>query len=223
MNGNIEIKGNPTSQNDASDVSFSLANKGINGGDHKWKMLTASYAGSSGVKSNGYEIWEYPADALEDGCCKRRFAIQTCRDQSSYSCVTIGPRGGVNIGYDPYFTATDINDLSVNGNVGIGTLDTQGHKLAVNGTICAKEIKVESNWADFVFKKDYNLPTLEEVEAHIKDKGHLPGVPSESEVAKEGINVGETNALLLQKIEELTLYIIEMKKEINELKQGQRQ
>ena len=104
------------------------------------------------------------------------------------------------------------------GNVGIGTLDPQGYKLAVNGTIRAKEIKVDSDWADFVFKKGYKLPTLEEVEQHIGEKGTLPGVPSEEEVKANGVNLAETNALLLQKIEELTLYIIEMKKEINELK-----
>ena len=92
------------------------------------------------------------------------------------------------------------------GNVGIGTLDPQGYKLAVNGTIRAKEIKVDSDWADFVFKKGYKLPTLEEVEQHIGEKGTLPGV---EEVKANGVNLAETNALLLQKIEELTLYIIE--------------
>jgi hypothetical protein len=63
------------------------------------------------------------------------------------------------------------------------------------------------------FKKDYVLPTLEEVEKHIIDKGHLENIPSEEEVLKNGINLGEINAKLLQKIEELTLYIIELKKE----------
>ena len=116
------------------------------------------------------------------------------------------------------YEATDINDLSVNGNVGIGTLDTQGHKLAVNGTIRAKEILVESNWADFVFKKGYKLPTLREVEEYIKKKGTLPDVPSEEEIKANGVNLGATNALLLQKIEELTLYVIQQQKEIEELK-----
>lgn len=97
--------------------------------------------------------------------------------------------------------------------------------MDVNGTIRAKEIKVESNWADFVFRKDYKLPALEEVKKHIEEKGTLPGVPSESDVKVNGVNLGEVNALLLQKIEELTLYTIEqqdiienMKNEIDELK-----
>lgn len=109
--------------------------------------------------------------------------------------------------------------FSQSGNVGIGTLDTQGFKLAVNGIIRAKEIKVESEWADFVFKKDYKLPTLGEVKKHIEEKGTLPGIPSEKEVKANGINVGEVNALLLQKIEELTLYVIKQQEEIDMLKE----
>lgn len=97
-------------------------------------------------------------------------------------------------------------------NVGIGTI-TPDSKLAVNGTIHSKEVKVDMNgWSDFVFKKDYDLPTLEEVEKHIAEKGHLENIPSEEEVLKNGINLGEMNSKLLQKIEELTLYLIELEK-----------
>ncbi|MBP1221746.1 hypothetical protein [Flavobacterium sp. 1355] len=104
--------------------------------------------------------------------------------------------------------------LTANGSLGIGTTTTGSHKLAVEGSIGAREIKVQATgWSDFVFKKDYKLPTLEEVENHIKEKGHLENIPSEEEVLKNGINLGEMNSKLLQKIEELTLYLIEMKKE----------
>lgn len=100
-----------------------------------------------------------------------------------------------------------------NGNVGVGILNPSD-KLAVNGKIRAKEVKVESaNWPDFVFAKDYVLPTLQETEKHIKEKGHLPGIPSAAEVEKNGIELGDMNKKLLQKIEELTLYLIEMKKD----------
>jgi len=100
-----------------------------------------------------------------------------------------------------------------NGNVGIGTINPDA-KLAVNGTIHSKEVKVDmTGWSDFVFKKGYNLPTLEQVEKHIFKNGHLENIPSEKEVLENGINLGEMNAKLLQKIEELTLYMIEMKKE----------
>ena len=105
-----------------------------------------------------------------------------------------------------------------NGNVGIG-VTTPSNKLEVNGTIHSKEVKVDMlGWSDFVFKKGYNLPTLEEVERHIAEKGHLENIPSEEEVLKNGIRVGEMNAKLLQKIEELTLYMIELKKDNERVK-----
>lgn len=105
-----------------------------------------------------------------------------------------------------------------NGNVGIGVLNPN-NKLDVKGTIHSQEVKVDMlGWSDFVFKKGYNLPTLEEVEKHIAEKGHLENIPSEEEVLKNGIVLGEMNAKLLQKIEELTLYMIEMKKENERVK-----
>jgi len=97
--------------------------------------------------------------------------------------------------------------------VGIGTSNTGSHKLAVEGTIGAREIKVEvGTWSDFVFNKDYELKDLEEVETFIEENNHLPDVPSEKEVLENGIALGEMDATLLQKIEELTLYMIEMNK-----------
>ncbi|WP_264537741.1 cell wall anchor protein [Flavobacterium sp. N1736] len=103
------------------------------------------------------------------------------------------------------------------GNVGIGTSNPK-NKLDVNGTIHSKEVKVDMiGWSDFVFKKEYNLPTLAEVEKHINEKGHLENIPSEEEVFKNGINLGEMNAKLLQKIEELTLYVIDQNKNIQGL------
>ena len=116
----------------------------------------------------------------------------------------------------------DNNDVSYNsGNVGIGTSNTFGYRLAVNGTIGSTEVKVEntSAWPDFVFEKDYELLTLEEVEEHITEKGHLPEIPSEAEVTLNGINLGEMDTKLLQKIEELTLYLIEQNKKIEALEQ----
>ncbi len=100
------------------------------------------------------------------------------------------------------------------GNVGIGTTDTKGYKLGVKGKIAAEEVKVAlyTNWPDYVFEKDYKLPSLEEVENHITKNGHLQNIPSAKEVEENGIHLGEMNAKLLQKIEELTLYMIEQNK-----------
>jgi len=103
------------------------------------------------------------------------------------------------------------------GNVGIGTLSPGTWKLAVNGKIRAKEIKVETGWSDFVFYDDYKLPTLQEVEKHIEENGHLKDIPSAKEVEENGIFLGEMNSKLLQKIEELTLYTIQQEKKIQKL------
>ncbi|WP_407505330.1 hypothetical protein [Elizabethkingia miricola] len=105
-----------------------------------------------------------------------------------------------------------------NGNVGIGTTNPQ-NKLDVNGTVHAKEVKVDmAGWADFVFDKEYQLPTLDEVEQHIHEKGHLPNIPNTKEVTENGLSLGENQKLLLQKIEELTLYQIQLNKEVTNLK-----
>lgn len=106
------------------------------------------------------------------------------------------------------------------GNLGIGTQNTSGYKLAVNGSIKAKEVNVTlDGWADFVFAPGYALPPLREVEEFIQEEGHLPGIPSTPQVLEEGVDLGEMNALLLQKVEELTLYVIALKKEIDVLKE----
>ncbi|WP_333625481.1 hypothetical protein [Sphingobacterium siyangense] len=102
-----------------------------------------------------------------------------------------------------------------NGDIGIGTINPQ-EKLSVNGKIRAHEIKVEtSNWPDYVFKTDYKLPTLLETEQFIKQHGHLPEVPKATEVEADGVSLGEMNKILLKKIEELTLQVIELNKKVD--------
>ncbi|WP_299212727.1 hypothetical protein [uncultured Aquimarina sp.] len=103
------------------------------------------------------------------------------------------------------------------GSVGIGTNAPGSYKLAVNGKVRAKEVVVETGWADFVFEEDYNLPTLEEVENHIKENGHLKDIPSAKQVAKNGVSLGQMDSKLLQKIEELTLYLLEEHKKRKQL------
>jgi hypothetical protein len=105
------------------------------------------------------------------------------------------------------------------GNLGLGTEETGSHKLAVEGSIGAREIQVEaSGWSDFVFENEYKLMSLEETEQFIIKNKHLPDIPKESEVLEKGINLGEMDAKLLQKIEELTLYVIEQNK-LNQIQQ----
>jgi hypothetical protein len=108
--------------------------------------------------------------------------------------------------------------LADNGNIGIGTNQPM-EKLSVNGKICAKEVRVTlSGWPDFVFTKDYSLMSLQAIEQYIKTNQHLPDIPNATEVEENGIQLGEMNALLLKKIEELTLHLIDLQKQIDELK-----
>lgn len=105
--------------------------------------------------------------------------------------------------------------ITSQGNVGIG-ITTPSEKLSVNGNIRAREVKVETaNWPDYVFAKDYQLPSLVETERYIKEKGHLIGIPSAEEVKANGFSLGEMNARLLEKIEELTLHLIAKDKELS--------
>ncbi len=139
----------------------------------------------------------------EDGISDYQIVNRDNRDFSIYS-----------------YTKSDyvFNIQNSTGNIGIATTNPAGYKLAVNGSIRAKEVKVETGWSDFVFYSDYSLPSLAEVEAHIKEKGHLKDIPSAKEVEENGIYLGDMNAKLLQKIEELMLYTIQQQKEIDGLK-----
>ena len=106
--------------------------------------------------------------------------------------------------------------------VGIGTNQTHGYKLAVGGNMIAERVKVklQSNWPDYVFRKDYTLPTLQQVDQFISRNGHLPDVPSAAEVKRDGIDMEDMNKALLRKIEELTLYLIEMDKQVKALQEA---
>jgi hypothetical protein len=125
-------------------------------------------------------------------------------------------KGGAVIGYSAAGTNPPDSGLVVRGAVAIGTTNPPANTaLAVNGTIRSKEVIVTaSGWSDFVFEKSYSLKPLEQVEQYVKKNSHLEGIPSESEVKTGGIAVGEMQAKLLQKLEEVTLYLIEQNKKI---------
>jgi hypothetical protein len=104
--------------------------------------------------------------------------------------------------------------LDLNGQIGIGTLSPQ-EKLTVAGTIGAREIKVSaSSGADFVFEPGYQLPDLAELEKFVKTNKHLPEIPTAKQMVDHGVNLGELNIKLLEKVEELTLHLIEKDKEL---------
>ncbi|WP_131537073.1 hypothetical protein [Pedobacter nototheniae] len=129
-------------------------------------------------------------------------SFYTAYNSSKIEAITISPNGNTGLG-----TTSPKERLAVNGNI------------SVNGKIGAKEVKVEAkDWPDYVFAKDYVLPTLAETEKHIKEKGHLSEMPSAKDVENNGLVMGEMLKLQQKKIEELTLYMIQKDKEVIELK-----
>lgn len=159
---------------------------------------------------------------------------------SSYIRLTedqFGYRGGYlhyNNGSNKFFIGTHHQGVSTDAtqdvpaitirrgqpSVGIGTTEPiSGYTLTVDGKAILEEVKVQAVGADFVFDQEYSLPSLSQVEHYVSEHHHLPAVPSAAQMQKEGVFVGEMNMLLLQKIEELTLYLIEQHKDIQQLKE----
>lgn len=109
--------------------------------------------------------------------------------------------------------------FSSNGNVGIGTT-SPASDLAVNGKITCKEVEITlDGWPDYVFENDYNLMSLYDLEKFITKNKHLPGIPWEDDIVQNGMSVDETNKMLMEKVEELTLHVIELQKQIDNLKE----
>ncbi len=216
----VDNSGNPATSGDAS---YREMPPGVSNGVYSWW----NYSNSVGEPTNSYgaaigfgngqagsaEIWT----GWTNGKLYSRFLRDCCQGWSSWNEIWTANTDGSGSGLDAD-TVDGLQPLLIqnSGNVGLGTT-TPDEKLAVNGNIHTKEVRVDLiGWSDFVFEKDYNLPTLKDVENHIKEKGHLKDIPSAKEVAENGILLGNMNAKLLQKIEELTLYTIEQQKLIEE-------
>ncbi|MFC1226709.1 hypothetical protein ACFE6N_23095 [Pedobacter sp. BG31] len=139
-------------------------------------------------------------------------AIMSYIDISSYSTI---PDMDQNIVFGT--AGQEKMRIHKNGNIGIGTANPTD-MLTVAGKIGAREIKVSTNaGADFVFEPGYKLADLSEVECFVKANKHLPEIPAAKEMIENGVSLGELNIKLLQKVEELTLYLIEQDKKIDAL------
>lgn len=141
------------------------------------------------------------------------------------------PTDATSFSPDTYFYRNSANNirtpgsLLIDNNVCIGTIDPKGYKLAVNGSAIFTKavVKQNANWPDYVFANDYDLYPLTLVEQFIKVNKHLPEVPTAKEIEKNGLDIGNNQTLLLKKIEELTLYLIEQNRSINDLKKENEQ
>lgn len=114
----------------------------------------------------------------------------------------------------------EVMTIKNNGEIGIGTQTTNGYKLAVNGSIRANAVRVESGWADYVFNENYPLLSMLDLRAYIKENGHLPNVPTADEVEENGVDVSESIEMLLVKVEELTLYVLELEEKVRKLEES---
>ena len=188
-------------------------------------------AGTSG-RINVYPAGEVVVGANSTGSFGR-FTVETPNNSYGISHISTGGNilatniGGTSAGIGTFsFTNMRIFSNSVSclfvaaatGNVGIGT-DNPTYKLSVNGNIRSKEVVVETGWADYVFHKNYKLPSLKDVEKYIELNKHLPNIPSAAEIEANGLHLGDTQKKMMEKIEELTLYLIEANKRIEKLEQ----
>ena len=199
----------PTTNSVSLTWSGATDNIGVTG----YKVFKAGVLEATLGNTNTYSVTGLSAETTYQFTVAALDAAGNESTQSTALSVTTASSGG---GSTSSVWDTSGSTINYAGNVGIGTTTPGTWKLAVNGNIRAKEIKVESaNWPDYVFAKDYNLPTLAEIQRHIQEKGHLPGMPSAAEAEANGVALGEMNRLLLEKVEELTLYIINLKQELN--------
>ncbi len=158
---------------------------------------------------------------IEDRNYKSRFAFWARTNNSSdFICYDKNQSAFFKISEDDNEVTLEMANDNSYVMIGTNTYIDNGdlYKLSVNGKVRANSVKVYTDWADFVFEKNYKLPLLEEVELYIKKNGHLKDIPSENDVEQNGIELGEMNKLLLQKVEELTLYLISQNKDIEAMK-----
>lgn len=145
-------------------------------------------------------------------------ALDVAGNESSASnavSVTTDPSSGSGSGSSVWTESGSM--ASYSGQIAVGTTSVPTeYKMAIDGKLITEEVRVEisDSWPDYVFEEGYNLPTLMEIQKHIEGKGHLPNIPSAKEVEANGIELGEMDRLLLEKIEELTLHIIQINHQI---------
>ena len=195
--------------------------------------------GSGGLPSLGDDSGDGPEDDQGEGTNRYTIDIITIKKNGRVGIGTTTPANTFHVQGDSYLSGNlgigisspskklhVQGDSYFNGNVGIGTTNMGGYKLRVDGQINCTEVVITTSvpkgeggdWPDYVFAEDYNLRSLDEVASYIEQNQRLPEIPSAAEVSENGINLSEINTLLLKKVEELTLYILDLQKQVDELK-----
>lgn len=211
VNTNGSTFGSSTAYYNSSGTNFFGGNVGLGTTSPTAKLeIGGGPAWTSAGWGKAIKLWRAQSMVLDAG--SKKFGIGASFDSLFYFFSADTDSGLAPIRWNMVMTGS--------GNIGIGTQTPNAYKLAVEGTLGARRIKVtqQANWADHVFHPGYKLPTLQEVAQFIQTNGHLPEIPTAAEVKENGVDVGEMNRLLLQKVEELTLYLIKQQKEIDELK-----
>ena len=182
---------------------------------------TGGYMGVKGIADatsssfSGYGVY---GDASGDRAVGTHYGLYG--NASGTGGVNVGVYGGASGGtsnWAGYFSG----DAYISSDLRIGTTtQASGYSLSINGKIACEEVLVQDfgSWPDYVFNEDYNLISLDELEKSIQHNKHLPGMPAATEIEKNGLHLGNMQKLVIEKLEELTLYTIEQGKMIEELK-----
>lgn len=234
------VKYNTGSTKQPSNSAHALGNQCIVGGASSFAMGLRTMAGTddnslvSGTASNvlknnafaiGRDVTVYAenAFAIGSGLYSSNHSADLVNSKNNSLVIAfnhnVEARSTFFVGEPNISNASAWDDY---GTVGIGTNDTKGHTLGVRGDIIAEKMMVSlysTPWPDYVFKPTYKLTPLSELEKEIKILGHLPHIPSADVIEKNGYDMAEMDAMLLRKVEELTLYIIELKKENDQLRE----
>ncbi|MBL0280606.1 MAG: hypothetical protein IPQ11_09755 [Bacteroidetes bacterium] len=181
------------------------------GATNNYALIVPSDGGNVGIGTSAPNVRMHINSLLGEDA----FRVQV----SGSTKLFVQSNGGTSFGG---LTAAPSNGVYVSGNVQVGAEPVPaGYKMSVDGKFICEEVKVQlsADWADYVFEENYNLMSIDEVAKFIATNKHLPNIPSADELEKNGLDLSAMNILMMQKIEELTLYVIELDKQNKLLQQ----